>query len=173
VVEYDSIILPGREGTLTPAVDIKGVQGGQFKKTITVISDAENESTLRVSLGGTVKAVIDVSSRFVRLKAEGGQNNAVEITLSAEKSDLKIADVAFESQSGGAPTWQAELPLYVRYKLTRAEKPKKDGYYDYTLALWIQEPQKENRHGEFVMHTNYAAKDEIRMRGMIEVTKHD
>jgi hypothetical protein len=162
VVDYDSIIPPGREGKVTPEVRVEGMRGGSFKKSVSVMSNAKNKPDLKLSLAATIKPVIDVSPSYLRLK-----NEPVTLTLSTEKPDLKVTEVVFQEQGGGAQAWQASLPLQVNHTLARAEKPKKDGYYDYKLTLSLGTPPSNGGHGDFKVRTNHAEKSEIDVRGMI------
>ncbi|MBD3391668.1 MAG: hypothetical protein GF418_06420 [Chitinivibrionales bacterium] len=171
MVEHDSIIQPGRAGTLTPVVNISKMHGGRFKKTITVISNAENEPNLRLSMSAEIKPVIDISSNYIRLSVKEGEQHGAELTLKTEKPDLKIVDVAFESRGGGGPAWQSDLPVYLGHSIQAKKKPDKNGYYAYTLSLSAQSSLDETRHGDFVISTNHPDKREIRLRGMIDVPK--
>ena len=51
MVGFDSIIQPGRVGTITPKIELKNLHGGAFMKSVTVTSNAKNTPSLRLSLG--------------------------------------------------------------------------------------------------------------------------
>jgi hypothetical protein len=178
VVEHDSIILPGREGKITEEIDLTNAHGGSFKKSVTVISNAANEPSLKLSLAGNILAFINVASQYVRLKCELGKESSVDITMSSQKADLKIQDLTFQEGQGGmrntqpAPgfsdQWQHSLPEPVKFKTKRAEKPDENGYYEYTITIFRSNPPPTTTAGEFTFLTNHPSKSEIRIKGMIE-----
>jgi len=59
VVAYDTTILPGREGKITPQVTIKGMHGGAFKKSISVESNAVNNPKLSLTIEGVIVPAIE------------------------------------------------------------------------------------------------------------------
>lgn len=168
MVEYDSIIPPGRTGTLTPGVNISSSRSGPFKKSVRVHTNAANKKELLLTLKGEIVPIIDVSVRYLRLNS--GEDNKVDLELKAEKEDLEISHVAFESHSKprqGA-SWQTDMPVYVLYEVERSEKPNDKGYYSYAMKLWLKSAPESREHGKFVIKTNHPEKSEISIRGMIE-----
>jgi hypothetical protein len=180
VVGFDSIILPGREGKVTQEVDLSNFHGGNFKKTITVISDASNEPSLKLSLSGNVMAYIRVNAQYIRMQCEAGKENTAEIVLGSQKKDLKISDVTFEAGAGdnrhGQPAggamdqWQVSLPQPLTFKVKPSEKPDGDGYYDYTITVSRKDAPEKTSGGEFSFRTNHPSKKEIKIRGIIEAS---
>jgi hypothetical protein len=171
VVEYDSIIPPGREGKITPEVDVSGMHGGDFKKVITIISNADNDPTFKVTIAGKVRPILSNEPNYLRVNSDGTRDNAAEVKLKTEKADLEIKEIVFVTTTGGGPEWQAQLPMYLDHSMKRSEKPDKEGYYEYTLKLWMQTPKKEFQHGEYIIRTNHPEKFEIKIRGILETAK--
>ena len=61
VVEYDSIIRPGKSGIVEPKVDLTGFTG-PITKTVRIFSNAENEPELKLVLHADIHPAIAVSS---------------------------------------------------------------------------------------------------------------
>ena len=96
MVGHDSTILPGREGKVTQEINVGNLHSGSFRKFITVISNAKNTPEMRLSLGGTMRTNLE-SPNFLRLTPDSKGECKTEITLSTEKKDLKITEVAFKT----------------------------------------------------------------------------
>lgn len=170
MVEYDSVIPPGRVGKLTQKVDLKGYSEGNVHKSVRVVSNAENEPKLRLSVKVHIKPIIGVSTRYLRLtKGEDGASTA-DLTLRTEKEDLKISEAVFSTPSNkkAERSWQSNLPIYLKHELSRSEEPDSAGFYEYTLDLSIQLEKGERQHGDFRIKTNHPKKRMIELRGMIE-----
>jgi len=169
-VGHDSIIQPGKTGKITSEVDIRGMHGGTFRKYITVVSNAKNAQTLRISLGGNIMSYIDYSPGYLRFIPDSSNNITVEMKLSTAKKGLKVSEVQFKSQpnqGNNVPEWQRSMPIFPSYKLIEPDSVKADGYYDYTLRLTLTNPDKQSKHGNFIIKTNHPKKAEISVPGMI------
>jgi hypothetical protein len=167
VVGYDSIIPPGREGTIRPKIDLKGIHGAEFSKGITVVSNATNEPKLQLTLRGRVKALIALSTTNVDLKNRAPES--VDITLTTEKPDLQVNKVYMKvpGNASGGPSWQSDLPLYLDYELVKSKQKDPEGNTVYTLKLWSKLELTEPRNGEITIETNYAEKPELTLRGNV------
>lgn len=168
MVEHDSIIPPGREGTITPQVKIAGMTRS-FSKTIRVESNAANEPELKLVMKGTIVPVIEVSPSYISLRNGVSADKNPAITLKTKKDDLEIVDIVFEaSQRGNAAGWRSTLPILPTHTLTREEKPADDGFYTYTLRVAVDTELTEAASGELRISTNHRDKPEITIRGTIK-----
>ncbi|MBD3315500.1 MAG: hypothetical protein GF344_06910 [Chitinivibrionales bacterium] len=170
MVEYDSIIPPGRVGEITQAVRIKGLHGGSFRKGMRVILNDSANTTLRLSLSGKILPILGVSPRYLRLKSSENAENASEVVLTTEQKNLKVKDIVFKERGGAkdGPAWQSSLPYFIEHETTRSDTADKDGYYTYTVKIALKTVPKQNRPGEFIFKTNNRKMSEITVRGMIE-----
>lgn len=166
MVGYDSIIPPGREGTISPKVNLKGYHSGHFSKGVTVTSNATNLPTLRLTIKGDIKPIIEVSTRVLRITNDDSEPST--IMLKTEKKDLRIKKVFLRTSGGGKPSWQVDLPHYLEFELVNDTTPT-DGYYDHELRVWAKIDLKESAHGEFIIKTNHPDKEEVSIRGSINV----
>ncbi|MBD3346551.1 MAG: hypothetical protein GF401_15965 [Chitinivibrionales bacterium] len=169
MVGYDSIIPPGQVGKLTQEISAKNFHGGNFKKSVTVISNAKNSPTLRLSVRGHIKPVLGLSTHYFTMN--NNSEKPFEVTLTTEKKNLKVSEIAFKSRNRSKAAWQSDLPLYVSHKLIKPDKVKKDGYYDYTLQMSPKLDSEKTVHGEFIIKTNHPEKKEIKIRGRIEMPR--
>ncbi len=170
MVGYDSIIPPGREGSIRPKVNLKGYHSGKFSKSITVSSNATNSPSLRLKISGTVKPIIGVSTRMLRLTNKAAE--PVNVTLKTEKKDLKIKKMFLRTKSGGKPSWQVNLPHYLDYDLVNAEQPNSEGYYEHSLNIWAKLDLDRDAFGDVIIKTNHPEKQEISLRGRISKARN-
>lgn len=165
VVKYDSVIAPGKSGVVEPEVDISGYTGF-IEKSITVLSNAQNIPSLRLSLKVDIKPVIGISKNFLTMHAGG--TVPVQVKLTTAKPDLAITGVECKPLSlKDRPQWR-EFSRSLRYVLTTSGQSDADSAHKYVLSLSIEEPLKKSMLVEFVIHTNHPEKNELRIRGIVE-----
>jgi hypothetical protein len=173
VVGFDTTILPGREGSVTEEVAMSKVHEGAFTKCANVTSNAKNKSDLKLCLKGFVKVAVAVSPQYIQMKKGATGKPECNLTLTTEKADLQVKDVTFSSntQSGAAAqsAWQSKLPIYLVFKLTKPEKPKDDGSWEYKLVVTLAADLPQNQYGEFVVTTNHPEAQELKENGLIDV----
>ena len=172
MVGFDTTILPGREGSVTEEVAMSKVHEGAFTKCASVTSNAKNKPDLKLCLKGFVKVPVAVSPQYIQLKKSGTGKPECTLTLTTEKADFQVKDVTFSSntQSGAAQTaWQSKLPIYLVFKLTKPEKPKDDGSWEYKLVVTLAADLPQNQYGEFVITTNHPEAQELKENGLIDV----
>jgi hypothetical protein len=170
VVGFDSIIPPGRVGKVTQEVNIEGARGGEFKKTVTVESNAANTPSLVLSVKAHIKVLIDILTRYVRLRP--GDTAPTPVALKTGKSDLVVSEVIFDPGKKDADTWQATLTVTVTHDLVRSGKPDSMGVYEYTLNLSLPSnavslEENETLHGEYRIKTNHPKRRLIAIRGTV------
>jgi hypothetical protein len=172
VVGFDSIIPPGRVGKVTQEINLSAVHGGEFRKYITVISNAKNNEQLKLSLGGRIRSHLACTPDYVVMRKDSSGRNEGVLTIIADRKDLKISEISFASQ--GEKTglaWQTALPLFVDYTIAKPDTSDKDGFYTYTVRMSINFAGDQNKVGDFLIKTNHPQKPEVKFSGMLEAAK--
>jgi hypothetical protein len=165
VVAYDTLIAPGKSGSIKPEVNLRGFSGA-IKKTVTVTSNDPSQPTVQLVISATIQPIIGVSETYLTTSAS--QNPAgTAIILSTAKKDLAIKTVSFTARTQEGPEWQSSIPLSIRSLLTPLDSATGDGMRYYRLVL--QPPQSSGpQSGEYTMVTNHPQKKELKIRGRIE-----
>lgn len=167
-VDYDSIIQPGASGKVTQEIAIDRIGFGEFRKYITVHSNAKNNEALRLSLGGVLKSYIEFSQNFIQMSTDSAAKKLqAEIEVNSTIKDLKISEISFKSYNDAAngPSWQSALPLYVDYKLSGPQNTNNKDSYSYKLKITTELVNKEKQQGRFVIKTNHPLKPEVSVEG--------
>lgn len=165
VVQFDTLIPPGKTGKIKPEVRIKGYSG-KIRKTVTVISNAANNQTLRLYITANIQPVIDVSERYITLSGEKG-NIGGTVYFSSLKKDLLLKDVAFKLTENNRTDWQKEIPLHLKFKWNKTDSVRTDGFTVYSLSLFCPEIT-EQLSGRFLFTTNHPDKNEVVINGRID-----
>jgi len=95
VAEFDQVIPPGQEGTIT--LEVLGEKvSGTWRKSATVHTNDPAHPTLTISLSGTVINHVDIEPKRVYLRGMYGEQVTAELKISSneQKKDLEILDVA-------------------------------------------------------------------------------
>jgi len=165
VVGFDSIILPGREGFITQKTELKNLHGsGEYVKALTVTSDAKNTPTLRLSMKFSLKGIVNVVPSYLAI----GKAQPVDVTLSTEKADLKIKRILFKETEITKSNWQADLPTFLTFVVTKPDSVRKDGYRDYKVTLSHKLDLEAGKNGNYIIETNHPEKPEISIKGRLE-----
>lgn len=171
MVGYDSIIPPGRAGSITESVNLGNYHSGTYTKTATITSNAKNSPTMQVSMRWLIKAYVKISPTYVDIVKNKGGAFETEVTLSSEKADLKVMGVSFNS--GDAPqgadklaSWKEELPVHVSFTLLKDTivQPK---MHDFKYKLAASYGDAKVKSGEFVFKTNHPDAPEVKVNGQI------
>ncbi len=175
MVGFDTTILPGREGSITPEVNLSKAHGGTFSKCVTVTSNAKNKPEMHLCVKMTLKVPLAASPEYIQMKRGKSGAFEVEFTLTTDKPDLAIKEVTFKASSqgtgAGQAAWMASLPDHLMFLLTKPDKPTADGSWDYKLKLTGDVGDlKENKFGEFVITTNHPDVPELKLNGLIDVS---
>ncbi len=167
-VNYDSIIQPGATGKVTQEIAVDRIGLGEFRKYVTVHSNAKNNESLKLSLGGVLKSYIEFPVNYIRMTVDSSTKKLqAEIEVFSTIKDLKISEITFKSYSDASdgPAWQSALPLYVDYKLSGPQNTKDKGSYSYRLKITTDLINKEKRQGRFLIKTNHPLKPEVAVEG--------
>jgi hypothetical protein len=173
VVGFDSIIPPGRAGTATEEINLGTMHGGTFSKSATITSNAKNMPTMQISMKGTVKEAVSVSPDYIQFnKDKNGKYEAV-ITLTSEKVDLKIEEIAFkenQTNPNNLPAWQKELPIPVSFSMEK-DPPKQNADQTFKVKITLNYSETVNKTGEFIFKTNHPDAPEVKANGTINAAK--
>jgi len=167
-VNYDSIIQPGASGKVTQEIESGRIGFGEFRKFITIYSNAKNRESLKLSLGGVMKSYIQFSGNYIQMSVDSSTKKLqAEIELTSTIKDLKISEISFKSYSDASdgPAWQSALPLYVDYKLSGPQDTQDKKSYSYRLKITTDLINKEKRQGRFLIKTNHPLKPEVAVEG--------
>ena len=163
MVEFDSTILPGREGRLVQEVSLKNMKG-IVRKSVTVFSNAANTPELQLFVEATIEEIIEVSSRHIRITEQ-----SQEITLATGKKDLAVFSVEFKpKRAAGAPDWQGEIPFQLGFTLTTVDSSGTARSY-YRLKVVAPESAMNAGYGEFIVTTNHPEKQTLTFHGNIYI----
>jgi hypothetical protein len=162
VVKYDTTIQPGKSAKIEASVHIKGYRPGNISKSVTVTSNAANDSVAHLTIEATIIAEIEVSEGNLML---GGDDTSSfrKITLSSRMKGLKVSEVFFranENSGQKTPEWKKELPMPFKYTFTPSDSVRPNGYHTFTLTLSVPKFE-EGENGNLIVKTNHPAQPEI------------
>jgi hypothetical protein len=168
VVDFDSTILPGREGKITQKINLKGYSG-LVSKSMTIMSNDPKNPSIRVTLKVTIQPLVEITPSNFDFSDCTPRRCMSVVTVRTKKDDFSIKSVKFKYQkSGGAPQWQSDLPVYVDHELSKGVKDSSGVYSSYTLTLSASnEGGGKKVFGTFILETNHPKKPEVEIRGSI------
>jgi hypothetical protein len=167
--------------------------GGEFRKYITVATNAKNNPSFKVSISGIFRPLVELEpSGSLRLSSAKEKDTGEIITIKTANKDLKILDVLFK-ENGKELDWKATVPIKFSVTLDTA-KQKKDtvkvkkapakGKPDtakapgqtnelliYKVRVSYVPSSKTDLYGEFVIKTNLKDKAELKVSGTLEAKK--
>jgi hypothetical protein len=168
VVEFDTLIPPGKSGKIKPEVKLKGFSG-KIHKTVTIISNAVNTPTLRLTIIAEIQPIIDVLKRYISLSLPKDQSSN-KIYFASLKKDLLVKDVSFKVAGKNENEWQNKLTIPIKFEWNKTDSIRTDGLQVFLLTLKgsdLTEPVD----GEFIIKTNHPDKSEFNINGRIDNTK--
>jgi hypothetical protein len=183
VVGADSTILPGREGTITAEIKTENLHGN-FQKTVTITSNATNDSSLRVSLSGKYFPILEVvEPQTIRFSGVKGNDTGAVVRIKSFRR-LKVEKAEFKFNDAGAGMeWKTVFPIKYEITLvdsakTQNEKPNKKGKEEgigkpflYKVRLHLDSELKTDQWGEIYLTTDVKERKEIKLSGVIEAKK--
>ncbi|MBN1128843.1 MAG: DUF1573 domain-containing protein [Chitinispirillaceae bacterium] len=177
-VEVDTTIPPGKEGAITSELNMSTLNEGDFVKTITVISNARNTPSLKLSMRGTYITLIEpVQSAALNLSGIKGSDTGAVITIkSSRRFAVEKAEFKFDESAGGV-SWETVIPLdytqtlvdsAARETSTRATIASlKKKPFVYRVRVHFKPALKEDTWGDFCLTTNIGTRKEIRFPGTL------
>jgi len=174
-VGYDSIIAPGKEGSVEAEVKLAGFRPGVLRKYITVYSNAKAKPEISLSLACNLRSELNIEPMYLSLTAD--QSGIVTQTFSivSNKADLAISSVKFKEDpkpTNTASAWQNDLPITFTHTLTKTDKVHPDGFVEYSLVITLQLPvgKAASMYGKVTVATNHPKKPEVDLTGSIAYT---
>jgi hypothetical protein len=174
VVGYDSIILPGRVGSITESVNLGNYHSGNYTKSATITSNARNLPTMQISMKWVIKAYVTITPSFIDIVKNKTGTFENEVTLSSEKTDLKLLEVSFKSGEGqqGADkiaSWKDDLPVHVSFVFLK-DTVAQPTMHDFKYKLTASYGDTKVKSGEFIFKTNHPEAQEVKTNGQINPT---
>jgi hypothetical protein len=169
VVGFDSIIPPGRVGTVTEEVNVSNMHGSSFTKSATITSNAKNSPTMQISMKGVIKEAVSVSPEYVQINKDKNGKFETTITLTSEKADLKIEEVTFKESpqpTDKLPAWQKDLPLPVTFSVIKDSLAQKTDHV-FTVKISVGFSGSGNKSGEFIFKTDHPDAQEVKAQGFL------
>lgn len=166
ITAYDSLVMPGKSGSISAEMNLKDFSAGMHSKVITVFSNADNDSILRIAVKATVRSIIEISVPYVTInRADSAWKSFFVLS---KKDDLTIEGVSFKKDPYGnsknPSAWQEDVPLIVKYRWALVDSIRSDGYKVFQLTLFMPHIA-ESLLGFFKIETNHPKKPELFLRG--------
>jgi hypothetical protein len=160
VVEFDSLVAPGKTGVINASVNLANIHTGDISKTISVRSNAANEESIMLTITATIHSLIDISDQYVNVSSN--TKTPTILYLSSLKKNLNITEITFKSSIAkkDAPGWQQEMPIVVHYKWSPTDSVRADGYKVFKLELF-KPSNVDGDYGEMTIKTNHPEKSNI------------
>jgi hypothetical protein len=144
VADFDPAVPPGGEGKITLKVNTKGYQG-TVRKSARVKTNDPGKQTVLLVVKATVKAPINISSRYVQLYGKGDKAVQKTINIIAQlNKPLNLTVIEFTPKDK------------LKYTIETVQKGKK-----YNIRFASIPGIKENFRGVLKLKTNYPEKPEI------------
>jgi hypothetical protein len=171
VVGYDSIIPPGRAGSITESVNLGNYHSGTYQKSATITSNAKNSPTMQVSMKWVIKAHVQITPTYIDISKNKDGKFETDVSLSSEKADLKLNEVLFKSNESppGADkmaSWKEELPVHVTFAFLK-DTVIQAKMHDYKYKLTVLYGDTKVKSGEFIFKTNHPEAQEVKTNGQI------
>jgi hypothetical protein len=167
VVKYDTLVPPGKTAKISAQVNLKGFRSGPLSKSVTVTSNATNDSLVQLTIEATVMTVIDIKESYLTLDASY-EKTPRTVLVASKKADLKVVRVSFKSNDNSlaAAGGRKDSTILIKHAWARTDSTRSDGSRVFTLDLYM--PSIENSvSGAFIIRTNHPDKPEIDMPGAL------
>ena len=168
MVGFDSIIPPGRVGSITEKVKLTNYRSGSYSKAATVTLHAKKTPVVTITMRWIIKAYVAVLPTHLEIVGNNDGVFQADVTLSSEKADLKLLSVSFKpaSPSDQMASWQEDLTIPL--SLTLLQKTKgKENMHDFKYKLTVNYIETQTKSGEFIFKTNHPEAPEVKINGAI------
>ncbi len=170
MVGYDSIIPPGRVGSITESVNLGNYRSGSYTKSATITSNAKNSPTMQVSMKWVIKAHVQIMPTYIDISKNKEGKYEADVSLSSEKADLKLIDISFKSNEAQGPdkiaSWKEELPVHVSFTFLK-DTIVQGKMHDFRYKLSVSYGDNKIKSGEFIFKTNHPEAQEVKANGQI------
>lgn len=170
VVDYDSVIAPGKSQKISASVRIARYRPGPLSKSISVNSNAVNEENVHLKIKANIQAFISISDEFIHLGNHTGTDSAknVTLTLTSAKKGLKVSKVIFKSDERKSDKeLHFKNDLVLGYDFKNSDTKNQDGLYHYELSIDPVNTEEQSGTGTIEILTNHSRKSVIALRGQI------
>ena len=173
-VEVDSVIPPGREGSVTAEIVTKELYDGNFTKDITVLSNAVNRPQLRLYISGYFKTVLEVEERSsIRLSPGKQSDTGVVVRLHTSKRCV-VKKVEFKyTETELGMQWETAVPIRFTYEYADEKESSgdKQRFADKQnlclIRLFYSPGPSEDKWGKFFITTDLKTEKEIFVPGTL------
>jgi hypothetical protein len=171
VVGFDSIIPPGRVGSITEKIRLANYHSGNYSKAATITSNAKNSPTLVITMKWTMKAFVGVSTSNLQINRNNEGIYQAEVTLSSEKADLKLLGINFKPIGDKPPSdkmasWQEELTIPLSFMLTK-DSVTQEKMHEFKYKVTASYTEVDIKRGDFIFKTNHPEAPEVKVSGEI------
>lgn len=168
ILKYDSLVMQGKSGSIECDLNLKNFAPGPMSKVVTVFSNAENDSILRVAVKATVRSVIEIREPYITINERDSARKSFEVL--SRNDSLRITGVTFRRDPNGSASgqsvWQNDIPVAVNFRWVRADTIRSDNYKVYKLTLMMPSIS-ESMLGKFRIQTSHVNKPELFLRGTL------
>jgi hypothetical protein len=160
VVEFDTLVAPGKSGVIHADVNLNNIHTGEITKTVNVSSNAANNPSIMLTITAKINAIVDISDQYINVA--GNKLSPAVLYLSSQKKNLKVTEITFKSSIAkkDAPEWQQQTPVIIHYKWSPTDSVRSDGYTVYKLEVFKPD-QTDSDYGEMTIKTNHPGKSSI------------
>lgn len=149
-------------------------------------SNATNEPSLKLSVGGKYVTIVDLEQRdALRLSGvPGSDTGGVVLLKSSQRLNIEKVEFKFKEEAGiQGMDWETVIPLPFKVALidspkTVYQKPGKKGKgemagkpFMYQVRLFFAPKLKQDKWGDIYLTTDLKDKKEIKFSGMLEGKK--
>jgi hypothetical protein len=172
VVGFDSIIPPGREGRVKESVHLANYHGGEYIKSATIISNAQNQPSMQVSIRWVIKSFLSAAPSYLQCVKINNGKFETTVVFTTEMAGFKVTDASFLANGSEKPldngsARQNEASVNVTYAFEK-DSLRKDGFHEFTYKVSVATPAEEKQSGDFIFKTNHADAREVKVTGSIE-----
>lgn len=162
VAKYDTVLAPGKTGTITAEFEKSGRTGKQ-EKVLTVYSNDADSSQIRLIVKGHIKTALDINPRWLQLYSENGKVKG-SVSLTTENKNLTVTKAQY-SVSGNSE--KINVPLTLKNK----SKPNESGEITYNFDFNFNRKVEKYESGTIAFETNVSEKPSISMGVSVEPKK--
>jgi hypothetical protein len=163
---YDSIIAGGKNGTIVQTLLMQDILG-DFKKTITVISNAINKSQMELTMYGKVEPIIGCSKSFVELGTLNDKRKPAVLTLKTKKTDFVVSGIEFWPNKSVSTATTLVGPVPVRFEFQSFAVKDSSGFTTSEVRMFYDKSLTSDVFGTFVLATNHPDRPVLNMGAYI------
>jgi hypothetical protein len=153
---FDSVIAPGKAGTLRQVVDIYGFTNGPFERSVQVLSNARNAPQLTLRVAGIGRGFVEIDRPQLRvLSGSEREAGAPETFARSPLKELRITEAEFVVDADHMAPWYTSLVLPLNWQLVPADRSDTSSYHYFTLNVWLPDTVPGSHQGTCLLRTNH------------------